>query len=100
MKKRKFVIILLFITIFFGCQEKKLLLAPDNLVGIWKTTESRYADRSFEFTPSTIIFGIGNRNTLAITETGLKMTEAVQRQPFCCERPEYLLLWTGVLALI
>lgn len=73
MKKTKLVIILLFTIILFGCQEKKLLLVPDNLVGIWKTTESRYADRSFEFTHSAIIFGIGEGEFERYTIDYLKM---------------------------
>ena len=65
--------ILLFTIILFGCQEKKLLLVPDELVGLWKTTESRYADRSFEFTHSALIFGIGEEEFERYTIDYLKM---------------------------
>ena len=36
---------------------------PDDLVGVWKTSARKYADRSLELTKESIIFGTGEGNT-------------------------------------
>ena len=50
---------MIFTTILFGCQGGKMQSVPDELQGVWKPLDLRYADRSIEFSYDTIIFGIG-----------------------------------------
>lgn len=49
-----------------GCAPEPLPLPPE-IVGVWTTTEPRYAERSFELRPDWVIFGTG-RNTLTMHE--------------------------------
>ena len=44
---------------FLGCQSRETAVVPDELVGVWKTAQAKYEDRSFQFTRDTLIFGIG-----------------------------------------
>lgn len=43
-----------------GCQSKENNAVPDNLLGVWKTTHPKYADRFFEIKNDLIIFGQGD----------------------------------------
>lgn len=47
--------------IFFlaaGCDSRNRWV-PDDLIGVWKTADPKYADRSLEFTKDSIVFGTG-----------------------------------------
>lgn len=60
MKKIKFIpLMIVLTTIFYGCQGGKIQSVPDELQGVWKTSEPGYADSSFELRHNTLIFGLG-----------------------------------------
>jgi hypothetical protein len=59
MKKRTLVTLLMILIIFFGCRGGKIKSVPEELLGVWKPSEPRYADRSFEFKHNAVIFGLG-----------------------------------------
>jgi hypothetical protein len=42
------------LTALVGCRSERTATVPDDLIGVWKTTEPRYADRPFEFTRNTV----------------------------------------------
>jgi hypothetical protein len=42
-----------------GCQSGDGKTAPDNIIGVWKTSDSKYAGRYIEIKNDTIIFGTG-----------------------------------------
>ncbi|MCZ6479433.1 MAG: hypothetical protein V3U42_06750 [candidate division NC10 bacterium] len=58
---RIFIAMVLLATIM-GCQSQKDNPLPANLLGVWKTSEPKYADRFFELTKDAIIFGTGGDN--------------------------------------
>jgi hypothetical protein len=66
--KRILVVFILFMIAFLGFQCGKSLTVPDHLIGVWNTTDTRYADRPFEIRREEIIFhtGGGNFNTFRI----------------------------------
>lgn len=55
---RIFVAIALVATIM-GCQSRKDNIVPENLVGVWKTSHPKYADRFLEIKNNIIIIGKG-----------------------------------------
>ena len=50
-------------TLFFGFQCGKNRTVPDDLIGVWKTSEEKYEDRFFEIDRTTITFGTGGENS-------------------------------------
>lgn len=62
MKPRRLLLAFTILLVFPGCQSGKDTAVPDRLVGVWKTTTAKYADRFFEITKHAIIFGIGDKN--------------------------------------
>ena len=42
-----------------GCRSERTTTVPNELVGVWKTSEPRYADRFLELTTTSIVFGAG-----------------------------------------
>jgi hypothetical protein len=61
MHKRRFiiaVIIPLLLILVSHCGNGEI--ASDDIIGVWKTSEPTYADRSFEITKERITFGIGD----------------------------------------
>ena len=62
MYNRRFLIILITLAIFFGWQCGYERSAPNELVGVWKTQDQKYADRFLEIDTDTITFGTGERN--------------------------------------
>jgi hypothetical protein len=61
MKKTRFIAVLITL-IVFGWQCGNNEISSDDLIGVWKTSEPKYTDRSFEITKGTITFGIGEGN--------------------------------------
>lgn len=47
------------LTLLLGCQQDRIVTVPKDLVGVWKTSNPKYADRHFELTETTIYFGTG-----------------------------------------
>jgi len=60
MRKRRFiatVVTLIPLILLSHCGQGEI--ASDDIIGVWKTSEPTYADRSFEITKERITFGIG-----------------------------------------
>lgn len=61
MQKRRLIAAIITLIIFIShCGDKRI--ASEDIIGIWKTSAPKYADRSFEITKERIIFGIGEGN--------------------------------------
>ena len=60
--------LLIFLIIILGCKSKKIAAVPENLIGVWGTSDPTYADRTFEITRSEVIFQTGEKtfNTYSI----------------------------------
>ena len=52
-------ILWVFLPILLGCEPEREITLPDELVGSWETSTSKYADRYFEFTKKMLIFKVG-----------------------------------------
>ena len=59
MTSRKIVAALVLLVSLAACQARNDNPVPDHLVGVWKTSEPRYADRYVEIRHDIIIFGTG-----------------------------------------
>jgi hypothetical protein len=69
MKVKRILTVLIFLPVsFFGFQCGKSLTVPDDLIGVWGTSDPKYTDRTFEITRNAVIFQIdgGNFNTYPI----------------------------------
>jgi hypothetical protein len=76
MKNRRLLSILIGLAIFFGwhCGYEKS--APNEIVGVWKTSAPQYADRFITIDTYTITFGIGGGNVEIYTIKKLQKTSA------------------------
>jgi len=61
MKSAQFFAMLALCTLMLGCHAQQQSTLPGELVGVWKTTAPKYADRYFELKSDTIVFGTGGR---------------------------------------
>ncbi len=59
MKPKPVFLAFVILATFIGCPSKKDTTVPDELLGVWKTSAPKYADRYFEITKGVMIFGIG-----------------------------------------
>jgi hypothetical protein len=59
--ERILVVLILFITAF-GLKCEKSITVPENLIGVWGTTDPNYADRTFKITRGEIIFQTGENS--------------------------------------
>ncbi len=59
MKLKRAWILWVFLPVFLGCVPAREITLPDELVGLWKTSTPKYADRYFEFTKKMLIFKVG-----------------------------------------
>ena len=74
MENKKLIpVLMVLITVFLGCQGGKMQSVPDELQGVWKTSEPGYADRFFELRHNTFIFGLDNGELDSYTINYLKM---------------------------
>jgi len=62
MAQRRLFAVLLIFTIFFGWHCGYERIAPNELVGIWKTSALKYADRFFKIDQTIITIGTGGEN--------------------------------------
>jgi hypothetical protein len=62
MNKRRLFTVLMVLTIFFGWQCGYEKIAPNELVGVWTTSEPKYIDRFIKIGNDTITFGTGGEN--------------------------------------
>ena len=76
MKNRRLLTLLIVLTIFFGwhCGYEKS--APNKLVGVWKSSDQKYADRFITIDTYTITFGIGEGNVEIYTIKKIEKTTA------------------------
>ena len=63
MELRRRLWILAIVLLFPGCRSPKNTTVPDQLVGVWRTTSPKYADRFFEITKQTITFSTGGQHS-------------------------------------
>ncbi|HXX57576.1 MAG TPA: hypothetical protein VEI96_06210 [Thermodesulfovibrionales bacterium] len=53
------LLLIIFMAVFFvSCEQHASV--PTHLVGVWKTSAPKYADRYLKFTDSKLIFGVGD----------------------------------------
>ncbi|MFQ5801538.1 MAG: hypothetical protein ACE5JQ_01415 [Candidatus Methylomirabilales bacterium] len=63
MKSRRALLVFTLLATIVGCQPATEKTIPDDLLGVWKTSEPKYADRFFEIKKDALIFGTGGDNT-------------------------------------
>ena len=65
MRSKRVRVTWIILLIFSACQNEQKITVPDELVGVWKTKESKYAGSFFEFGEETIIIGTveGDKNS-------------------------------------
>jgi hypothetical protein len=56
-------IFLLTLIFLVGCERE--VIVPQHLIGEWKTSAPKYADRSMKFSEHTVIYGIGDGEEVA-----------------------------------
>ena len=61
--ERALVGLLIFLIIILGCESKKIAAVPENLIGVWGTSDPAYADRPFEITRYEVIFHTGEQTS-------------------------------------
>ncbi len=61
MRLKLFIVTFIVILLFSACQYEQKITVPDELVGVWKTMEPKYAGSFFEFTENKIIIGTVER---------------------------------------
>ncbi len=71
---KKLPIALVAAVLLVGCGSQSRSI-PDDLVGVWRTTTPTYADRSIEFTRTTITFGTGNGGSYTRTVVAVEKSE-------------------------
>jgi len=55
-----------------GCGNRRIKRTPDELIGVWKTSAERYADRFMEFKLEQVVFGTGGLTSVTCPLRGLK----------------------------
>jgi hypothetical protein len=70
MKSKKIFLAFIILSIFLGCQKNRTV--PEDLLGVWKTSAPKYADRSFEIKKDIIIFAIGEGKIDFYSITGVE----------------------------
>jgi hypothetical protein len=62
------------VLVLAGCAKKSFKDVPDELVGVWKTSAPKYADRSFELKKNTITITAGESGseTYPVTKTEME----------------------------
>jgi hypothetical protein len=75
MRSKIFLVTFIVILLFSACRYEQQTTAPDELVGVWKTTDPRSAGSFFEVTENEIIIGTveGEKNSSAIKTVGRKV---------------------------
>lgn len=59
MKLRRALLAFALLTTMLGCTPGHEKTVPEDLLGVWTTSEPKYADRFFELAKDAIIFGTG-----------------------------------------
>ncbi|MFQ5930299.1 MAG: hypothetical protein ACE5MK_11420 [Acidobacteriota bacterium] len=63
MKSRIVPVVFAVLATFLGCEFRENTIVPEELIGVWKTAETRYADRFFELNRDVVIFGTGGHTS-------------------------------------
>lgn len=63
MNSRRALLLFTLLAAIVGCQPATEKTIPDALLGVWKTSEPKYANRFFELKKDVIIFATGENNT-------------------------------------
>lgn len=79
MKMRRIFLVFTLLTAILGCQARNEKTVPDALVGVWKTSAPKYADRPFEITKKVIVFGTGDRKTEIYAITNVKVKKVQKK---------------------
>ena len=75
MKTAKTIIILIIVAVMTSCQFGGRAELPAELMGSWKTSNPKYADRLLTFTDDEIHFGIGKGQVNKYTITNVKASD-------------------------
>ncbi len=59
---KRFLVALVILVAFWGCQLVQNKAVPDDLVGVWETSALKYKNRIMEFKKEIVIFGTGDGN--------------------------------------
>jgi hypothetical protein len=59
MRRTHVVVAIVLLVALVGCGRERTKTVPDELVGVWRTTEPKYAGRFLGLTKTTISFGTG-----------------------------------------
>lgn len=81
MKVERILVVFIILTIaFFGFQCAESTIVPDNLIGVWGTSDPTYDDRTFEITRNEIIFQTGEKtfDTYAIKKIEMEKVSGGQ----------------------
>src|SRR3989304_9747026 len=74
--ERALVAVLIFFIIILGCESKKIAAVPENLIGVWETSDPTYADRTFEITRNEVIFQTGEQTFNTYSIKSIEMEKA------------------------
>ena len=74
MNSRQALLIFTLLAAIVGCQPATEKTIPDDLLGVWKTSEPKYADRFFEFKKDAIIFATRENNTDTYSVASIEQT--------------------------
>jgi hypothetical protein len=81
MKVERIWIIIIYLMVLAACRGGGKAAVPDELIGVWETTTSAYADRFFEIKTDEIIFGTGEEkfDTYPITKIKIEKDPVEQK---------------------
>ena len=77
-KRRLIATFIMLIILIFVSHCGKGEIASDDVIGVWKTLEPTYADRSFEITKEKITFGIGNGKFESYSIKKIRVEQSLQ----------------------
>jgi hypothetical protein len=80
MKIERVLVIIFYLFIFSTCQCGRKTPVPEDLIGVWETTASAYADRFFEIKTDEVIFGTGEGKFDTYPITKIKIEEDPKEQ--------------------
>ena len=68
-----------------GCGTKTYMEIPGEVIGVWKTTDAKYADRYFELKKDSIVFGQGGHSATTYSITRVKVKDEKQQALYIIE---------------
>ena len=70
----RYALAIFVLVVFLGCPWKDKTV-PDHLLGTWRTSDPKYADRFFQIEPDHIIFGTGAKKSSTHPIAGISTHE-------------------------